>query len=166
MINKLKALFKKPESVISENIKSTSETTENNSKNITESKPATQKSQPRQRKKKEKSTQTLSAKEQATLAGEPYVAIVSVDVNFDNISNGSFTLDWNDKFVINLIKSGYKAKETDTDIQIVDRWFTQVCRNIALEFYEQEAADPSKRELDDVRQIRKKDIGNGRSEIS
>jgi hypothetical protein len=47
---------------------------------------------------------------------------------------------------------------------IVDRWFQTVCRNIALEVYEQEQADPDNR--GDLRQIRRKDIGNGRSEIS
>lgn len=108
----------------------------------------------------------LSEKEKATKAGEPYVAILQVEVDPKNINSGSFELDFNDKFVINLIKAGYKIREDDTDVQIVDRWFQTVCRNIALEFYEQQAADPTKRERDDLRQVSRKDLGNGRSEVS
>lgn len=105
----------------------------------------------------------LSEKEKATQAGEPYVNILSMDINPEDINSGTFELDWNDKFVINLIKAGYKIKKEDTDADIVDRWFTQVCRNVVLEVYEQEQADP---ELRQTRVIQSKDIGNGRSEIS
>jgi hypothetical protein len=41
-----------------------------------------------------------------------------------------------------------------------------VCRNIALEVYEQEIADPEKRNQSDLRVIGNKDLGNGRTEIS
>lgn len=119
------------------------------------------------RKKQEpKQEKPLSEKERATAAGEPYVAILRVEVDPKNINSGSFELDFNDKFVINLIKSGYKIREDDTDVQIVDRWFQTVCRNIALEFYEQQAADPSNRDMDDLRRVVKRDIGNGRTEVS
>ena len=47
---------------------------------------------------KEKSTK-LSEKETATRAGEPWVSILSVDVAPEDINNGSFEMDWNDKFV-------------------------------------------------------------------
>lgn len=103
-------------------------------------------------------------KDAANLAGEPYINILKVEIDPNNINNGAFELDWNDKFVLNLIRAGYKIREDDTDQQIVDRWFQTVCRNIALEIYEQEQADPMKR--DDVRIIRSRDIGNGRSEVS
>jgi hypothetical protein len=116
------------------------------------------------RKSKEKKEVVLSDKERATANNEPYIAILKVDIDPGNINNGSFELDWNDKFVINLTKAGYKIKATDTDAEIVDRWFQTVCRNIALEIYEQEDADPSKR--NDVRIIQTKDIGNGRTEVS
>ena len=98
-------------------------------------------------KKKAPKKKELSPKEQATAIGEPYVAILSVDLDPADINNGSFELDWNDKFVANLIKQGYKIRPDDTDAQIVDRWFQTVCRNIALEVYEQEQADPSKRDM-------------------
>ncbi len=105
----------------------------------------------------------LSAKQKATAAGEPYIAILKVDLDPNDINNGSFELDWNDKFVLNLIKTGYKIREDDTDQMIVDRWFQNVCRNVVLEIYEQEQADPTNR---DMRVVRSKDIGNGRSEVS
>lgn len=113
-----------------------------------------------------KKTVELSAKERATAAGEPWVEILKVDVDSNNINSGSFTLDWNDKFVLNLIRAGYKIREDDTESDIVDRWFQTVCRNVALEVYEQTNADPANREVGDLRQIQRRDLGDGRSEIS
>jgi len=116
------------------------------------------------RKKKEAVEQT--PKDRASAAGEPYIAILKVDVDPNNINSGAFELDWNDKFVLNLIKSGYKLKPTDKESDIVDRWFQTVCRNVALEVYEQEQADPENRYRADVRVVQSRDIGDGRSEIS
>ena len=98
-----------------------------------------------------------TAKDLATEANEPYINITSVDLDPDNIGNGSFSLDWNDKFVTNLVRSGYQGK---TDQQLVDQWFQQICRNILAENLEQEWADP------DRRQTNVRDIGLGRSEIT
>lgn len=111
----------------------------------------------------------LSAKEQATKNNEPYVSIVKVNVDPENVGNGAFELDWNDKFLLNLIKAGYKVKADDTDNMIVDRWFQNVCRNIALELYEQDQADPANRDPitgAEMRVVKSKDIGNGYSEVS
>jgi len=108
-------------------------------------------------------TPELTAKEKATAAGEPYIAITKVEINPENINDGSFELDWNDKFVLNLIKAGYKQRDDDTDQLIVERWFQYTCRNIALELYDQQIADPDNR---DSRVIRTKDLGNGRTEVS
>lgn len=116
------------------------------------------------RKPREKKQEpVLTEKEKATQAGEPYVSILKVEVDPNNINNGAFELDWNDKFVLNLIRAGYKQKDSDTDQVIVDRWFQSVCRNIALEIYEQQQADPDNR---DMRVVRTRDIGDGRSEVS
>lgn len=102
-------------------------------------------------------------KEIANEKGEPYVSILRMEIDPTDVNNGSFELDWNDKFIINLIKSGYKQREDDTDQIIVDRWFQNVCRNVALEIYEQQQADPTNR---DMRVVRSRDIGDGRTEIS
>jgi hypothetical protein len=120
--------------------------------------------EPKKESKPRKPKVELTEKEKATAEGEPYVAITKVEIDPADINNGSFDLDWNDKFVANLIKQGYKIRADDTDAQIVDRWFQTVCRNIALEIYEQEQADPSKR--NDIRIVQQRDIGNGRTEVS
>jgi hypothetical protein len=108
----------------------------------------------------------LSPKELATKNGEPYIHVVSMDLDPNNVNNGAFELDWNDKFILNLIRAGYKKKDEDTEDVIVDRWFQTVCRNIALEVYEQQQADPDMRGMSDMRNIRTKDLGNGRTEVS
>jgi hypothetical protein len=116
------------------------------------------------RKPKEKKVEpSLSEKEKATQAGEPYVSILKMELDPDDVNNGAFELDWNDKFVLNLIKAGYKQRDDDTDQLIVERWFQYVCRNVALELYEQQQADPDNR---DLRVVRTKDLGNGRTEVS
>lgn len=86
------------------------------------------------------------AKAEATRKGEPWVTVLDVEIDIDNISNGAFNLDWNDIFLAKLIRAGYKGK---TDHDIVDQWFSDICRNILQENYEQEAADPDNRNRKD-----------------
>lgn len=106
--------------------------------------------------------QTKSDKDIATEKGEPYVAILSMDVDANDIQNGAFELDWNDIFIARLVKAGYMMGPNDTDADIVDRWFTNVCRNVVLETYEQyEAMDPQR-----DRVVKTRNIGDGRSEVS
>ena len=104
--------------------------------------------------------ETRSAKDLATERGEPYVAILSVEVDAENIGNGSFEMDWNDKFLAQLVRAGYQAKPNEEESVIVDRWFQDVCRNVLLETFEQEQADP------ELRSPKRKDLGGGRSEFS
>jgi hypothetical protein len=104
-----------------------------------------------------------SAKEIATEKGEAYVAILSMDVDPENIGQGAFELDWNEKFIADLVRHGYMMNPKDTDADIVDRWFTNVCRNVVLETWEQEQAiNPIMRD----RVVKTRDIGDGRSEVS
>ena len=117
---------------------------------------------PRQPKVKEP-IKELTEKEKATAAGEPYIQILRMDIDPENINAGSFEMDWNDKFILNLIRAGYKMRDDDTDNMIADRWFQTNCRNIALEVYEQAQADPTNR---DLREIKTRDLGNGRTEVS
>jgi hypothetical protein len=98
-----------------------------------------------------------SAKELATERGDPYVTILSMDVDPENIHQGAFELDWNEKFVANLIRAGYVGK---TDADIVDQWFQNVCRHVVMETWEQEQA------MNPTRFTRSRDIGNGRTEVS
>ena len=98
-------------------------------------------------------------KEIATEKGEPWVNIVSIEIDPNDIQNGAFELDWNDKFVANLVRAGYQMNAKDTDADIVDRWFTAVCRNIVLETYEQHEAINPERD----RVVKTRNIGDGRS---
>lgn len=103
-------------------------------------------------------------KEIATEKGEPWVSVLSVELDPENIGNGAFELDWNDKFITNLVRSGYQLKPTDTDADMVDRWFADVCKNVIAENYEQwEANQP----LDArPRVMDRRDLGDGRTEVS
>ena len=101
-----------------------------------------------------------SAKDLATERGEPYVAMLSMEVDPENLHQGSFELDWNEKFVANLVRAGYQMRPDDTDNDIVDRWFQAVCRNVVLETWEQEQA------MNPNRVVKTRDIGDGRSEVS
>jgi hypothetical protein len=96
-------------------------------------------------------------KELATEASEPWVEVIGMELDKDNPGAGSFELDWNDKFVANLVRAGYQGK---TDQDIVDNWFRSVCQNVVMENYEQEQADPSNRPTN------RRDLGNGRTEVS
>ena len=81
----------------------------------------------------------LSPKERATAQGMPYVAVLDTHVNKDNIRNGFFELDWNDKFIEELVKAGY-GFDGDPDEEIVDRWFKDLAANMLAEAGE----DPSR----------------------
>ena len=101
-----------------------------------------------------------TAKELATERGEPYVSVVALEVDPENLHQGAFELDWNDKFVADLVRAGYMLKKEDTDAEIVDRWFQNICRHVALETWEQEQA------INPQRYVKERDIGNGRTEVS
>jgi len=96
-------------------------------------------------------------KEIATEKGEPYVAVLGMDVDYNNLNEGAFELDWNDKFIANLRRAGYQGKE---DHDLVDQWFQNVCRNVVLETWEQDQANNPSR-FQNV-----KPLGNGRTEHS
>ena len=105
-----------------------------------------------------------SPKDLATERGEPWVSVISVELDPDNIGNGAFELDWNDKFVTNLVRAGYQSKPGEEDSAIVDRWFQDVCRNVVMENFEQwEANQPYDAR---PRVIDKRDLGDGRTEVS
>ena len=101
-----------------------------------------------------------TAKELATEKGEPYVAIITMDIDPENLHQGAFELDWNEIFVARLVKAGYMMKPTDSDGQIVDRWFQNVCRHVVMETWEQEQAIKNSGMY-----VQKRDLGDGRSEI-
>jgi len=91
-----------------------------------------------------------SEKEIATEAGEPWVSVIDVELDPENVGNGAFELDWNEHFIKKLWKSGYRDEDEN---DMVDRWFQDVCRNVVLETYEKDEA-----------MVTRNDVGDGRAE--
>ncbi len=104
-----------------------------------------------------------SEKELATEKGEPWVQVLRIDVDPNNLHQGAFELDWNEIFVSRLVKAGYMMKKDDTDAEIVDRWFQNICRHVVMETWEQEQA--IKKSYNN-QYIQDRDIGDGRREVS
>lgn len=102
-----------------------------------------------------------SAKDIATEKGEPYISVISVEIDPENIGNGAFELDWNDKFIANLVRAGYQQKPNEEESVIVDRWFQDVCRNVLAENYEQWEANYAT-----GRRVDRENLGGGKSSIS
>ena len=73
-------------------------------------------------------------KECANVKGEPYVNVLDMGIDPDNVSNGYFELDYNDLFVKMLSEHGITGK---SDEEIVNTWFNRICRTIVA----QETAD-------------------------
>jgi len=101
----------------------------------------------------------LSPKEEATKNNEPFIEILKVEIDPADPSYGSFEMDWNEQFVTKLRTLGYPSEAEDEIV--VDLWFQSVCRNILMETFEQESASP-----DNIRYINKKDLGDGKTEVS
>lgn len=111
---------------------------------------------------KSKAKPEKTPKELADEAGEPYVSILSVELDPDNIGNGAFELDWNDKFIIQLVRAGYQAQPNEPENVIVDRWFQTVCKNILAENFEQWQAN----QTGGGRTAYREDLGDGKTGVS
>ena len=84
--------------------------------------------------KKVEEINTAHDKADATEKGEPWVNVVSLDVNPSNITQGFFELDWNEDFIKMLHAAGMTGV---SDEDIVNKWFNGVCKSVLL----QEEAD-------------------------
>ena len=96
-------------------------------------------------------------KEYATRKNEPWVSVLDVQVNEEDIRNGFFELDWNDLFILQLRQAGY-GEEGDLEEEIVDRWF----RDIVFGMLEQEGLDTQR----NSGYINVVPISKGKSEVS
>lgn len=72
--------------------------------------------------------EVLSDKDKATAKGEPYIKVLDVKFDKDNPGDGYFELEWNKIFVKKLLDAGYSGSSDD---EVVDAWFTGLCRQIA-----------------------------------
>jgi len=80
----------------------------------------------------EKYLQKTDPKALATKRQEPWVNVLDMQVNEENIRNGFFELDWNRYFIDELIQNGY-GTEADKEEEIVDRWFRDIVYNMLAE---------------------------------
>ena len=96
-------------------------------------------------------------KEYATRKKEPWVNVLDMQVNGDNIRNGFFELDWNKYFIQELIQNGY-GEESDPEEEIVDRWF----RDIVYNMLEEEGQDTNR----GAGYINVTPLGKDKSEVS
>jgi len=69
----------------------------------------------------------------ATINKEPWVNVVKMDFSKKSALEGSFELDWNEHFVAKLKSEGYSGPTPDN---IVNQWFMELCRNIAMEEFD------------------------------
>lgn len=91
----------------------------------------------------------------ATENGEPYINIVSIDMEPDSGATvGAIEMDWNQHFIKMLHENGYNGV---SDEDAVDQWFRDVCKHVVLETYEQ---------ADEGQKINREDLGGGRAEYS
>jgi hypothetical protein len=96
-------------------------------------------------------------KEYATRKKEPWVNVIDVKVNEENVRNGFFELDWNEYFIAQLIQAGYGV-DNDPEEEIVDRWF----RDIVYNMLEEEGQDTNR----GAGYINVVPIAKGKSEVS
>lgn len=69
-------------------------------------------------------------KEEATERDEPWVSVIEVGVNPDDVSQGYFELDWNEEFVKMLSANGITGTSDD---DVVNKWFNGICRSVLLQ---------------------------------
>jgi len=72
--------------------------------------------------------EVVSDKDKATAKGEAYIKVLDVKFDKNNPGDGYFELEWNKIFVKKLLDAGYSGSSDD---EIVDAWFTGLCRQIA-----------------------------------
>jgi hypothetical protein len=96
-------------------------------------------------------------KDYHTRKKEPWVNVIDVKVNEENVRNGFFELDWNEYFIAQLIAAGYGV-ENDPEEEIVDRWF----RDIVYNMLDEEGQDTNR----GAGYINVVPIAKGKSEVS
>lgn len=99
---------------------------------------------------------SAEAKAQATKNKEPYIEVIGLDIDANNPVQGAFELDWNEYFVKELKDKGFNGA---SDEDIVDQWFNQVCKNVALSTWEQYNTEGRSGFVETT------DLGDGRTEV-
>ena len=101
---------------------------------------------------------TSDAKAEATKKKQSYVTVLNVEMKDNNPRNGFFELDWNEYFIKELRVNGYNG---DSEEQIVDAWFKELCGNVAKDTGVASTENPM-----GAGYIKTQNIGDGKSEVS
>jgi hypothetical protein len=67
-------------------------------------------------------------------SNEPWVNVINTNFDQGNPNQGFMELDWNQPFIVFLKEHGYTGKN---DEEIVDKWFTDLCKNIGQQLDEE-----------------------------
>lgn len=108
--------------------------------------------------KEKEADSLLTPKELATKRKEPWVDVLHLHVNQDNIRRGFYEIDWNEYWVLKLKQEGYGA-DGDPDEEIITRWFRDISASVAAE----EGIDMTERDVGYINIIKR---DNGKSEVS
>jgi len=73
-------------------------------------------------------------KKEANANKEPWVSVLNMGVDPENVTQGYFELDWNEEIVKMLQSAGITGA---SDEDVVNKWFNAVCRTVLV----QEGAD-------------------------
>ncbi len=90
-------------------------------------------------------TEVEFSKEQANILEKPWVNVVSVGFDKNNVQDGFFELDWNKWFIKVLEESEFQGISEE---DLVNHWLQTVCQNIALEDIIDEPVEEKKNKVD------------------
>ena len=110
-------------------------------------------------KKYGKLTDVEHDKQVATINGKPYVGVIKTNFDPSKPKNGYFELDWNERFIEDLITAGYTGEDNN---EVVNKWFNVLCRNVMMEEMDSDVMQ----ELKDNIKENKTDLGDGKVEYS
>lgn len=123
--------------------------------------PKKKRAKPKKRKAKKKVVEEvveLSPKDQATANGESYFEIIGFQRNPEDLKQGAFEFEWNKFFVEECISQGYSGEK---DHEVIDAWFTDVCRHVVFDTYNEEGAIEA-----DAPYLNEENLGNGKKSYS
>ena len=67
-------------------------------------------------------------------SNEPWVNVVNTNFDEGSPTQGFMELEWNAAFIKFLRENGFEGK---TDEEVVDQWFTALCKNIGAQLDEE-----------------------------
>jgi len=107
--------------------------------------------------KKQRKPKVKKVENESVSEPQPEVRVLKFDFDPANPQIGSMELDWNAEFIEMLRVAGYRGVNPEA---LVDAWLNDVARNIL------NSSPQNIQNIDGTRYVSRRDIGDGRSEIS